>query len=101
MPSSVTSNKNTRTSSVPPAITTPGSSNATSDGQYLRGFASWDQVDGALIKYFITNILHWLGQVDLCIAEGAAEPTSFRIVNSESHIASKEDKKDYIFPHRG
>ena len=50
-----------------------------SDGQYLRGFASWDQVDGALIKYFITHILHWLGQVDLCIAEGATEPTSFQI----------------------
>lgn len=50
-----------------------------SDGQYLRGFIHWDQVDGALIKYFITNILHWLGQVDLCIAEGAIEPTSFRI----------------------
>jgi hypothetical protein len=63
------------------------------DGQYLRGFASWDQVDGALIRFFITGILHWLGQVDLCVAEGAAEPTSFRIVNSEFHVASKEDKK--------
>ncbi|HKI52740.1 MAG TPA: helicase-associated domain-containing protein [Anaerolineales bacterium] len=50
-----------------------------SDGQYLRGFAYWDQVDGALIKYFITNILHWLGQVDLSIAKGASEPTSFRL----------------------
>jgi len=50
-----------------------------SDEQYLRGFAYWDQVDGALIKYFITNILHWLGKVDLSIAEGATEPTSFRL----------------------
>ncbi|HLO30403.1 MAG TPA: helicase-associated domain-containing protein [Anaerolineales bacterium] len=64
-----------------------------SDGQYLRGFASWDQVDGALIKYFITNILHWLGQVDLCMAEGALESTSFRIANSDSPITSTEDKK--------
>jgi hypothetical protein len=63
------------------------------DGQYLRGFSSWDQVDGALIKFFITNILHWLGQVDLCIAEGAAEPTSFRIKSSEAHITSQEVKK--------
>ncbi len=55
-----------------------------SDGQYLRGFAYWDQVDGALIKYFITKILHWLGQVDLSIAEGAAEPTSFRLSPFES-----------------
>ena len=49
------------------------------DRQYMRGFAYWDQVDGALIKYFITNILHWLGQVDLGIADGATEPTSFRL----------------------
>ena len=53
-----------------------------SDGQYLRGFAYWDQVDGALLKYFITNILHWLGQVDLSIAEGATEPTAFRITSN-------------------
>jgi hypothetical protein len=66
------------------------------DGQYLRGFASWDQVDGALVRYFITNILYWLGQVDLCVADGATEPTSFRFVSSESHINGKEDKKLHI-----
>lgn len=64
-----------------------------SDGQYLRGFTSWDQVDGALIKYFITHILHWLGQVDLCIAEGSTEPTSFRITNQPSHAANTENRK--------
>lgn len=50
-----------------------------SDGQYLRGFSYWDQVDGALVKFFITDVLHILGQVDLSIAEGANEPTAFRI----------------------
>ena len=64
-----------------------------SDGQYLRGFSAWDQVDGALIKYFITNLLYWLGQVDLSIAEGAMEPTSFRIINPESRISNLESKK--------
>lgn len=54
-----------------------------SDGQFLRGFAHWDEVDGALVKFFITDILHWLGQVDLSIAEGAAEPTSFRLSSFE------------------
>jgi hypothetical protein len=67
-----------------------------SDGQYLRGFGSWDQVDGALVKYFIMYILHWLGQVDLCLADGATEPTSFRIVSSDAHSAAKEDKKLHI-----
>ena len=64
-----------------------------SDGQYLRGFSAWDQVDGALIKFFITHILHWLGQVDLCFVEGVVEPASFRVTNSETHVTSKEDKK--------
>jgi hypothetical protein len=65
-----------------------------SDGQYLRGFSHWDQVDGALIRYFITNILYWLGQVDLCMAEGAIEPTSFRISNLQSQVL--ENKKLHI-----
>jgi len=50
----------------------------TSDGQYLRGFAYWDQVDGALIKYFI-QILHWLGMADLASPEEGKEATAFRI----------------------
>lgn len=54
-----------------------------SDGVYLRGFSYWDQVDGALIKFFITNVLFMLGQVDLSIAEGASEPTAFRVVTFE------------------
>lgn len=54
------------------------------DGVYLRGFQYWDQVDGALVKYFITDVLHWLGEVDLSLAEGATEPTSFRLASYES-----------------
>jgi hypothetical protein len=50
----------------------------TSDGQFLRGFAYWDQVDGALIKYVI-QILHWLGRVDLASAEEGGPFTSFRL----------------------
>lgn len=64
------------------------------DGQYLRGFTSWEQVDGALVKYFITDILHWLGQVDLSVAEDASEPTSFRINNTL--VTGKEDQKVHI-----
>jgi len=67
-----------------------------SDGQYLRGFSAWDQVDGALIKYFITNILYWLGQVDLCIAEGSTEPTSFRTTNPDSRISNPESTKIHV-----
>lgn len=57
-----------------------------SDGVYLRGFPHWDQVDGALIRYFITHILHWLGQVDLSVAEGASEATAFRLTAFETPV---------------
>jgi Helicase conserved C-terminal domain len=53
-----------------------------SDGEYLRGFAYWDQVDGALVKFFVTDILHWLGQMDISLAEGATEPTAFQVSSS-------------------
>jgi len=68
-----------------------------SDGQYLRGFSYWDQVDGALIKYFIINILHWLGQVDLSVAEGATEPTAFRI----STFEGKKEESDALSLSKG
>lgn len=48
------------------------------DGQYLRGFAYWDQVDGALVKYFIQT-LHWLGISDLAAPEEGKEASAFRI----------------------
>lgn len=49
-----------------------------SDGNYLRGFVSWDEVDGALLRYFITGPLFWLGLVDLASPEEGATPTAFR-----------------------
>lgn len=51
-----------------------------SDGQYLRGFAYWDSVDGALVKYFL-QVLHLLGKVDLAAPEENKEFTSFRIIS--------------------
>lgn len=49
------------------------------DGAYLRGFAHWDEVDGALIRYFITGILHWLGMVDLASGEKGGVLSAFRL----------------------
>lgn len=48
------------------------------DGQFLRGFAYWDWVDGALIKYLI-QILHVLGKVHLAAPEEGKEATAFKI----------------------
>lgn len=44
-------------------------------GEYLRGFESWDQVEGALIRHIVQGPLHWLGMVDL--AAGAARLTAW------------------------
>lgn len=59
-----------------------------SDGQYLRGFDSWNEVDGALIR-FVINILHWLGRLDLNFTENATEATSFRL---SSFQTTKEER---------
>ena len=52
------------------------------DGTYLRGFAYWDQVDGALIRFFIMDILHWLGMLDVATAEEHGAATSFHLLES-------------------
>ncbi|MCY3573866.1 MAG: hypothetical protein OXG92_04230 [Chloroflexi bacterium] len=35
------------------------------EGEFLRGFESWDAVEGALIEYLATGPMHWLGLVDV------------------------------------
>ena len=63
-----------------------------SDGQYLRGFAYWDSVDGALVRFFI-EILHWLGLVDLASPEEGKDFTAFRVRSALSRIPSPEKGK--------
>ncbi len=63
-----------------------------SDGQFLRGFAYWDQVDGALIKYFIQT-LHWLGMADLASPEAGKEATAFRLTFNVQRSTSNIDGK--------
>ena len=36
--------------------------------EYLRGFASWNEVEGELIRFIICGPLHWLGFLDLASA---------------------------------
>jgi hypothetical protein len=49
-----------------------------SDGTFLRGFHTWDEVDGALVRFLITGPLHWLGIFDLAAPSAGAAPTAFR-----------------------
>jgi len=45
-------------------------------GQYLRGFANWDRVDGALVRWLIACPLRWLGLVE--VSDGDP-PAGFRL----------------------
>jgi len=45
---------------------------------YLRGFESWDQVDGQLLRLLITGYLHWLGIFDLAATGVNKQVSAFR-----------------------
>jgi hypothetical protein len=62
-----------------------------SDGFYLRGFAAWDKVDGALIRYLVIGPLFWLGRVELASAEGSDSVTAFRV--NEKRVTTNENGK--------
>lgn len=63
-----------------------------SDSEYLRGFAYWEQVDGMMIRYFITGVLFWLGQVELASPEEGAEPMAFKVISEKGKGKSEEGK---------
>jgi len=48
-------------------------------GEYLRGFTTWDEVDGELIHFLICGPMHWLGLVDLAVSANNSEPTAFKL----------------------
>ncbi len=45
------------------------------ENEYLRGFESWEAVEGALLEFYVTGPMHWLGLVDR--AEDAARLTAY------------------------
>jgi len=49
-----------------------------SSGEYLSGFSSWDEVDGALARSLITGPLHWLGYYDLAAPALGMPVSAFR-----------------------
>ena len=48
------------------------------DKEYLRGFASWDEVEGELIRFILCGPLHWLGLLDLASAKESTRTLAFR-----------------------
>jgi hypothetical protein len=46
--------------------------------QFLRGFQSWDAVEGALLRFILTGPLHGLGILDLATSVPEGPVTAFR-----------------------
>lgn len=59
-------------------------------GDYLRGFEHWDEVDGALIAYFVRGPLHALGLVDLASPATNQSPVAFRWSSISSELLAGE-----------
>lgn len=57
---------------------------------YLTGFQHWDEVEGALLQYFISGPLHWLGLLDLGAGEADGGLLAFRINPFFEHFSSGE-----------
>lgn len=67
-----------------------------SDGVYLRGFATWDEVDGALIRYLITGPLYWLGRTRLAAPAGEDTVTAFQVVARPAQDAPVENARLHV-----
>lgn len=66
------------------------------DGVFLRGFAHWDAVDGALIRYLIMGPLHWLGIVELATPAENEAVTAFRIPIKKERTPITENAKLHV-----
>ncbi len=49
------------------------------DGRFLRGFSSWDEVEGALLRFFLLELLPMLGIVERAAPSADEEIIAFRI----------------------
>ncbi len=52
-------------------------------GEYLKGFESWDAVEGALIAFILQEPLHWLGLVDVAPGAFRFTPRGVRFLKGE------------------
>ena len=71
-------------------------------GEYLRGFAAWDRVEGALIQHVLIGPLFWLGMIDVdfsatsfCVTARGAQLLGI------AHEAAEAAEADRVFTVRG
>ncbi len=66
----------------------------TASGEYLRGASNWPKVEGRLVHFFISHLLHALGLVDIGARPGSTVPVSFRWSSLSDRLL---DRKAPIF----
>jgi hypothetical protein len=57
-------------------------------GEYARGFAAWDAVDGELVRFMITGPLYWMGILDLAQPE-ISEPSANTLASATAFRLSE------------
>ncbi len=50
-----------------------------SSDEYLTGFEYWDEIEGALLRFFIIGPLRWLGLINLGAPDEESLPLSFQL----------------------
>ncbi len=60
------------------------------DGTYVRGLEAWDEVDGALVRFWITGPAHWLGLLDLARATPQGPVTAFRLTPAAAALLADQ-----------
>lgn len=59
-------------------------------GEFLRGYEHWNEVDGLLVRAFITGPLHWLGLLDLASPDPDSPAAAFRISRLAEALLSEK-----------
>lgn len=47
--------------------------------EYLSGFEHWDEIEGALLRFFLTGPMYWLGLIELARPKDKELPLAFRL----------------------
>lgn len=66
--------------------------------EYLQGFGSWMDVEGAFLRYLITGPLHWLGVVDLAGPGPESTPIAFRLSAAAADLLAGRPSEKIISP---
>jgi hypothetical protein len=57
-------------------------------GEILTGAAHWDQIDGALLRFWISGPLYWLGITELGFQTQSDHPATFRLLFSTDELTA-------------